>query len=105
MSDLDTKDCLVLFRTLRKMTTDVGVLVDGGWDEKELTYTIITDGNGQKPHGEISAEVFQELRKKGWLGGNTLVTYKKRRFHRFYPHRQRKQPQNCRGDSFYRGRP
>jgi hypothetical protein len=86
----DWKECVGLMRKLREETKDVGVFVDGGWNEAECTYTIVTNGDGQKPHAEISEALFRELRGKGYLGGNILITYKKRRFHRFYNSRQRK---------------
>jgi hypothetical protein len=103
MKELDYKQSLELLAKLRKRHKQVAVFVDGGWDGHGYEYTIITGGNGQKPHASMTKETFERLRAAGRLDGNSLVTYKARRLHDYVP--PRKRGRSTRGDILYRNNP
>lgn len=85
VQDLNYDEAIKLMKKLcgRRKEPDVAVFVDRGWGDQIATYEIIRDGNGQQPFAKINAETFNQLRKDGHLGGNTLITFKARKLHPF----------------------
>lgn len=63
----------------------VSVFVDRGWGQNPLEITIITDGNGQKPHARLTKETKDELLRMRRIRPNSLRTYKARKIHDFVP--------------------
>ena len=84
---LNYEEAIKLMKKLcgRRKEPDVAVFIDRGWGDsgQVATYEIIRDGNGQQPFAAIDAETFNQLRKDGYLGGNTLITFKARKLHPF----------------------
>ena len=110
MKEADTKllifeQAVAMMARLAKTNKEVGVFVDGGWGDvgQHVERTIITDGNGQKPHAAITKETFDRLRAGGVLDGNSLVTYKARRYHQYI--KPGKKGLNKNGDGLYRDNP
>lgn len=86
MEKLDYSQTIELLEKLSQKHEDVSVFYDNGWgDSKDCqkSYTIIVDGDGQKPFAEIDLETFKLLRTNEILAGNNLITYKARRNHTY----------------------
>lgn len=83
---IDTLDeAVALLAKLRKTTDWVSVFWDRGWGDsgQVAEISIITTGNGQKPHAWISAAVYRALRDQEVIERNSLRTYKARRVHNY----------------------
>lgn len=95
-------DAIIILRQLKKISEDVAVFCDAGWGDsgQKMTYEIISDGNGQKPYARMTKQVFDDLRSKGYLAGNSLITYKARRLHAFID--QKEDIHSEQGDSLHR---
>lgn len=104
LKELNYDEAIAKMKSLSKKSKYVSVFVDGGWDRANNPYsiTIITDGNGQKPHASISKETLKKLRDNGILGGNCLITYKARKD---YPFLNGDKDESKLGDKLYRQSP
>jgi hypothetical protein len=63
-------DMLEALDLMKKLPGEVAVYVDKR--ERPRTYSIITDGNGQNPHAEISHDVFNQLRQECIIGTSVM---------------------------------
>jgi hypothetical protein len=84
MKILEYEQAVSLMRKLSEKH-DVSVFFDCGWEEsiQNANISIIIDGHGNDPIGEVSYVTYEELYKNKIISGNSLQTYKKRKDHDF----------------------
>lgn len=85
MKETNYRQAIDLMDSIKKETDDIGIFIDNGWGDSEQPtyYTIIKDGDGQKPLAWISKDTYDLLRENNLVGPNRLQTFKARRFHYF----------------------
>lgn len=76
---------IALLNKLAENNGEVGVFWDRGWGDRDETpdISIITDGNGQKPHARITSDAYDELLSREIVRANSYRGYKDRRYHAF----------------------
>ena len=84
MKILEYEEAVLLMHRL-SIKHDVSVLFDCGLEELicNANISIIIDGHGNDPIGEVSYATYEKLYENKIISGNNLQTYKKRRNHDF----------------------
>jgi hypothetical protein len=75
----DFDQCINKLMTLKNPE----IFLDRGWGDQPLAISVINDGNGQFPYIYITNNIYKQLQKNNFIGGNVLSTYKARKLHVF----------------------